>query len=283
MQAAIQYLIEAERLYTLFDTNEAPTGHAALALSQCHWITGQFKEALHWAEAAIERSGTNVIVSAIGRLRQVHVWTDLGQHARALCQIDELSRRSDLHFGPSINLLCVKAQLLRIEGEPGYSNLLDQALALLPVGNRPDLLHRILLLQALAELPLQALAITERVIEEARAMGHQGTVMAAWARRAGCLWRHDPALALAAAQRALEMAKTRDSSHLYRPELWLNAALAMRACGLEEQAQQQLVLARDWIMNCVSSGQVPGSFVDSFLYRNPINREVLSLAGKPLV
>jgi hypothetical protein len=108
-------------------------------------------------------------------------------------------------------------------------------------------------------------------------MGHQGTVMAAWARRAGCLWRHDPALALAAAQRALEMAQTLDSWNMYRPELWLNAALAMRASGLEEQAQEQLVLARDWIMNCVHSGQVPEPFVDSFLHRNAINREVLSL------
>jgi hypothetical protein len=141
------------------------------------------------------------------------------------------------------------------------------------------MLHRILLLRVLAVPPLQALAITEQVIEEARAMGHQGTVMAAWARRAGCLWRHDPALALAAAQRALEMGKTLDSTNLYRPELWLNAALAMRASGLEDQAQAQLVLARDWIMNCVHSGQVPESFVDSFLHRNPINREVLSLVG----
>jgi len=277
VQAAKQYLIEAEQFNTLFDTEEAPTGVTALSLSDCNRTMGQFKEALHWAEVAIECGGTNVMVTLVGRFKQVLVWTELGQHARALRQLDELRKRSDWDFSLSINMLCIRAQLQRVLGEPGYTSLLDQALALLTEGTRPDLLHRILLLRALSEPPLQALAITEQVIEEARSMGHQGTVMAAWARRAGCLWRHDPALALAAAQRALEMPQTLGSWNLYRPELWLNAALAMRACGLEEQAQEQLVLARDWIMNCVNSGQVPESFVDSFLHRNPINREVLSL------
>jgi hypothetical protein len=100
--------------------------------------------------------------------------------------------------------------------------------------------------------------------------------MAAYARRAGCLWRHDPALALEAAQRALELAASFDSRDLYRPELYLNAAHAMRAAGLEDEARQQLALARAWIMNCVTSGQVPEPFVDSFLHRNPINRDILS-------
>jgi hypothetical protein len=67
------------------------------------------------------------------------------------------------------------------------------------------------------------------------------------------------------------------SCNLYRPEFWLNASLAMRACGLEDQATQQLAKTREWFMDCVSSGQVPEPFVDSFLHRNPINREVLSL------
>jgi hypothetical protein len=40
-----------------------------------------------------------------------------------------------------------------------------------------------------------------------------------------------------------------------------------------------LVLARDWIMHCVNTGQVPEPFVESFLQRNPINREVLALLG----
>jgi tetratricopeptide (TPR) repeat protein len=277
IHAAMTYLIETEQIFTLFESDEASTGYTALTLSRCHRIKGQFKEALHWAEVAIERAGTNAVVKVLGQIKQVLAWMDLGQYARALHQLDELAKLPDLVSTLSINPLCARARLQRVQGEPGYISLLDQAQALLPEGNRPDLLHRILLLRVLAVPPLQALAITEQVIEEARTMGHQGTVMAAWARRAGCLWRHDPALALAAAQRALEMAKTVDSWNLYRPELWLNAAHAMRASGQEKQAHEQLVLARDWIMNCVSSGQVPESFVDSFLHRNPINREILSL------
>jgi DNA-binding SARP family transcriptional activator len=277
IHAAMKLLIEAEQTFTLFETEEESTGFSALNMSECYRITGQFKEAMHWADLALERAGANGMVAVTGRLKQVMTWMELGQYARALRQLDELAKLPELHFSTFISMLCIRARLQRAQGEPGYASLLEQAQTLVPEGDRPDLLHRILLLRALSEPPLQALAITERVIEEARKMGHQGTVMAAWARRAGCLWRHDPALALAAAQRALEMPQTLGSWNLYRPELWLNAALAMRACGLEDQAQAQLVLARDWIMNCVSSGQVPEPFVDSFLHRNPINREVLSL------
>jgi hypothetical protein len=206
----------------------------------------------------------------------VEIWVDLGQHARAKKRLDDISEIPDLSFGPQVTSLCVRAQVQRMQGQ-AFSASLDQALALLPDGNRPDLRHRILLMRALLEPPLQALALTERVIEEARSIGHQGTVMAAWARRAGCLWQHDPALALEAAQQALGMAQTLDSLNLYRPELWLNAALAMRASGLEDQTRQQLAKARDWIMNCVSSGMVPEPFVESFLHRNLVNRDVLSL------
>jgi DNA-binding SARP family transcriptional activator len=279
VHAAMVHLTEAEQILTLFESDEPPTGFAALGLSECHRITGQFKEALHWADVAIERAGANVGVTLAARLKNVLVWVDLGQYARALRELDEVTKLVDSDFSLSISILCIRARLQRVQGEPGYNSLLEQALALVPEGGFPEVMHRVLLLRASSELPLQALAMTEQVIEEARDMGHQGTVMTAWARRAGCLWRHDPALALAAAQRALEMGKTLDSLNLYRPELWLNAALAMRASGLEDQAQEQLVLARDWIMNCVHCGQVPESFVDSFLHRNPINREVLSLVG----
>jgi tetratricopeptide (TPR) repeat protein len=273
---ALTYLHEGEQLSSMYEHQETKAGPSALTLSVCTRVLGQFNEALTWADQAHQRGAGSPVMLATAGLRCVEIWIDLGQYARANKRLEEIFGVLDLPFGPRVTSLCIRAQAQRMQGQT-FAASLQQALALLPEGNRPDLLHRILLLQALTEPPLQALAITERVIEEARAIGHQGTVMAAWARRAGCLWRHDPALALAAAQRALEMAKTLDSWNLYRPELWLNAALAMRASGLEDQAQEQLVLARDWIMNCVHSGQVPEHYVDSFLHRNPINREVLSL------
>jgi DNA-binding SARP family transcriptional activator len=276
--AALTHLNEAEQLFALFDSDEAPPGFTSLSLSTCYRVMGRFKEALHWAQVSATRAADNTIVAMVSHMKDVDVWMDLGQHARALHQLNESSKVPGLPFSIQISMLCGQFQLQRMQNQIGQVGLMDQALAWLPPGERPDLLHRILLLRALVEPPMQVLALTERVIEEARAIGHQGTVMAAWTRRAACLWRHDPTLALAAAQRALELAETVDSWTLYRPEVWLNAALAMRASGLEEQANQQLAKAREWIMNCVSSAQVPEPFVDSFLHRNPINREVLSLA-----
>jgi DNA-binding SARP family transcriptional activator len=276
IHSALGYLRESEQLNSQYEHQEAGAASPALTLSVCTRVLGQFKEALNWADQAQQRGLGVPTISATAGLRLVEIWVDLGQHARASKLLDEVLETPDLSFGPQVTSHCVRAQAQRMQGQ-AFGASLERALALLPDGNRPDLRHRILLMRALQEPPLQALALTERVVEEARSIGHQGTVMAAWARRAGCLWQHDPALALEAAQRALEMAQTLDSLNLYRPELWLNASRAMRACGLEDQAKQQLVMAREWIMNCVSSGQVPEPFVDSFLHRNPINREALSL------
>jgi hypothetical protein len=262
----------------MYQDELSPAPASALVLSICNRIQGRFKEAVHWADLGKQRGGDSVVVGANAGLKQVEIWIDLGQHARAGRELDELAGQTDLPFGHEVYAWCVRAHAQRMKGVP-FAVALERALALLPEGNRPDLQHRILLMRALLESPLQVLALTERVIEDARTNGHQGTVMAAWARRAACLWRHDPALALDAAQRALELARSVDSVALYRPELWLNAAHAMRACGMQAQAQQQLVLARDWIMHCVNSGQVPEPFVESFLQRNPINREVLALLG----
>jgi predicted ATPase len=277
IDAALTHLREAEQLSSLYDSDDMADAATASIFSTCTRIKGRFTEALKWADLVAQRGAGSSVLVAYAGIRRVEIWGELGQFARALHQLDAITSQPDLPFAASVCAWCLRAQTQRYQGEI-ISSSLDQALRALPEGTRPDLLHRILLARALLEPPLQALALTERVIEDARAKGMHGTVMAAYARRAGCLWRHDPALALEAARRALELTEAFDSSTLYRPELWLNAAHAMRAAGLEDEARQQLALARAWIMNCVTSGQVPEPFVDSFLHRNPINRDILSQA-----
>jgi DNA-binding SARP family transcriptional activator len=277
INAALNHLREGEQLSSLYSSDHMARASSATCLSICTRIKGQFVEALQWADLVAQRGSSSSVLVAYADIRRVEIWTELGQFARALHQLEALAKRPDLPFAASVSILCLRAHTHRYQGVT-FASSLEQALRALPEGARPDLLHRILLARALLEPPLQALALTERVVEDALAKGMQGTVMAAYARRAGCLWRHDPALALDAARRALELAELFDSSALYRPELWLNAARAMRAAGLEAEARQQLALARAWIMNCVTSGQVPEPFVDSFLHRNPINRDILSEA-----
>jgi hypothetical protein len=238
-------------------------------------------DALGWIDSALARDTASATVTAFARLRRIEVWLDLGQAARVAPELDAITALPELPFYVLAHALWLRARLLHLQpGSPdAVLAVLAQALALLPAGARPDLRHRIELDQAWLAPPLQALALTERVIEEAHTIGHEGTVMAAWARRTGCLWRHDSALALAAAERALELGQRVDSTSMYRPELWLSAARAMQAAGRPDAARRQLVLGRDWIMACVRSGQVAEAFVDSFLHRNPVNRELLALAA----
>jgi DNA-binding SARP family transcriptional activator len=280
VDAALLELQEAERLYTLYDSSEPASPFSAFPLSLCTRLKGRFQDAAGWAETALERSQAigGPGLTAQARLKQIELWIDLGQFARAEHQLEELERTEDLPLSVRVNAWLARARAQRWRGERA-GEALARAQALLPAGARPDLQHRILLEQSYAESPLQAMALTERMLDEARAIGHDGTVMAAWSRRAGALWAHDPALAAAAARRALALADRVDSAAQYRPELWLDAARALGAAGAAAEAQAALERARDWVRACVRSGQVAEPFVDSFLHRNPVNRDLLALAG----
>ena len=88
------------------------------------------------------------------------------------------------------------------------------------------------------------------------------------------------AQAAAAAERALELAAHTDSYGVYKPELWWHAALALQAVGKEERAATCVHQAATWIHARVHQGDVPPEFIDSFMHRNPINRELLAWAGR---
>jgi DNA-binding SARP family transcriptional activator len=276
ISAALLHLQESEQIFTMYEGEETQPPFSALSLSICARTQGLFADALRWAETGLARGASSPVVLAMAQLKQVEVWLDLGQYARGTKVLDGIVKDQSQPFFVRVSALCSQALAQRLQGRPSAA-LLEEALTALPTGVRPDLRHRLLLEKAFTLAPLQALALTETVMEEARNIGHEGTVMAAWARRSTCLWKFDPTLALAAAKRALELAQTHDSPALYRPELWLSAARAMQESGQDSEASHMLALAHDWIKNCISTQQVPPEFADSFLHRNPVNRDVLSL------
>jgi DNA-binding SARP family transcriptional activator len=280
--AALQHLQEAEQLGTMFEGEEAPSPQSAFTLAFCTHLCGRYKDALAWADEGLRRAQAmgSAALEVVAWYGQARIWIDLGQYARALSLLDAVERATDMppSFQTTARLLRARAQ--RWRGEP-FGDILATALAELPAGSRPDLRHAVMLERTYCEPPLQALVLTDRVVEEASAIGHQGTVMAALVRRAVCLGPHDTGLAVDAARRALVMAATLCSAASYHPELWLHAAQVMQAAGLHEEAAAQLACARAWIKHCLDSGQVPEPFVESFLYRNPVNREVLA-AHPPL-
>jgi hypothetical protein len=96
------------------------------------------------------------------------------------------------------------------------------------------------------------------------------------AARAG---RHD--LAAQHAREALQRLRETGPTTLYRGDVWLAAAQALEVTAPDERAQV-LRTAAQWIQD-TAQYRVPEEFRDSFMYRNPVNRELLALAKRLII
>ena len=62
-------------------------------------------------------------------------------------------------------------------------------------------------------------------------------------------------------------------------ELWLHCGRALAAAGDAAHAGEVLARGRAWL-HATAREHVPEPFRDSFLHRNPVNRELLALAAR---
>jgi hypothetical protein len=114
----------------------------------------------------------------------------------------------------------------------------------------------------------------------AERIGHRGTVLAAHIRAAAIAVDLDPQRARREALAALELAaQGRHNTVLLPAELWLHAARALQAAGDAAAAQRVLQEGLGWLHHTAHE-QVPESFRESFLHRNPVNRALLALASR---
>jgi hypothetical protein len=135
------------------------------------------------------------------------------------------------------------------------------------------------LMQSLAMPPDEALILARRMRAEAMARQMPNLVLEAETRCALAAAR--AGLTLEAAGYAREaLARLRDTlpTNLYRGEVWLAAAQAFSDHAPDEQAAV-LRDARLWIES-TASHRVPEPYRDSFLHRNPANREILAWASR---
>jgi hypothetical protein len=65
---------------------------------------------------------------------------------------------------------------------------------------------------------------------------------------------------------------------MYRAETWLVASRALAAASACDEAQRALHRGSDWVRQHALP-HVPAAFIDSFLHRNAVNRELLAAAG----
>jgi tetratricopeptide (TPR) repeat protein len=279
-EPARNFALESLSAHAREETMPAERVPPTLTLARSEQILGHWQRALELMQAlepdAIARSPK---YDWSYRLRHCESWIDLGQFARALGDLADLGSDPGVHFRFSVTAQCELARARRWAGQP-VGDCLERASTLWPPGSNADLRLRIELEALLVGPAEQVLARTEPILSEARALGQDGFVMAAWWVRAARLREVAPAQAAAAAERALELAMHTDSYGVYKPELWWHAALALQAAGHVERAATYVHQAATWIHDRVQQGDVPPEFTDSFLYRNPINSELLAWAGR---
>jgi hypothetical protein len=204
----------------------------------------------------------------------------LGQFARArrMADSDVPERLRDAR-GRRLTLL---ARLEHAAGNSGR-RYLDEVLKLhagLPVGLAPTaLLARLELSRELP--PAAALATCTEVEREAMRGEWLGYAAAARVRQADCLAADDPRAAADVMGRVLDDLPRISPVDSYLPEAWWVAHRAFAAAGDTPSARAALRTARDWVMR-TALPTVPGAYRDSFLNRNPVNRAILTTAGRVL-
>lgn len=240
---------------------------------------GRYGEALGLLEEALvayESGGGSHSDKALTEQRLVVMFQQLGQPARAAPLLAH--QRPGVPLGVAMIRLAHRAELEQQMGRDGLA-LMREALQIIP--NTDDIYHRITSLFATRLVPAdEGEAMAASLAAWATARERCGVALAGHVRAAAC------ALALGAPRRAwphvesaLHLATHFVPDSFYLPEMWLVAAQVTVALGLDDDARRMLAEAMAWVTN-VHDKNVPAAFRDSFLHRNPVNRDLLALASR---
>lgn len=280
-RAALAAIAEARRLGAGFDSIAGSTFAINMYETAALTALRHFGAALAASERALEDLRHHAIGAASVHVHRACLWVQLGQFARAQREcnaIDALAgapawlrARADQMLGR-----CAWSQGRRAEAARHWGSAAAHA----PRTERAPLAAMIALDGALVEPAEQALADIQGVLRRAEVLGHHGSVLVARIRLAQVgLEAGDTALALRNVSEALQTSADVEPNDLYRGELWLVAAQLFRALG---QARETARILREATQNIrgIADEQVPPEFRESFLSRNPINRELLRLATR---
>lgn len=281
--AAEDSLQQGQQLLAAYDDFGAGSGLLQMlrALALAH--LGRYGQALTQAELGLDSAQRYQPGHlSFAHLRLALVWSHLGQWARVTQQLALVSVGDDTPAsvrvqharltwyaaraagrGVAVAREALAAELRRIDGE-----------------DRPDLRLPMMLELADATVPETALSQIAQVAREAQRMNHTSTVLAAHIRAAEVAAAHDSAAARREADAALALASQgRHTTVLLPSELWLHAGRAYSAAGDSDSACAVLTQGRDWVLR-TARDEVPESFRDSFMQRNPVNRDLLALAKR---
>ncbi len=245
--------------------NEAEIGHLGPAQAELDQLLPHF-----------EAMGAPFWVHAV-RATQARLWQHLGQHARALqaLQIDAAGVPAWMQAGQ----LWMRLEIEQWLGLPLAPQPAQQALALLDgdAHRRTANAVRGLRFAPSDAVLLQADALAARA-QQLELFGALAALHMHRARAALALQQHDQAAAAATELVGL-LHEGYVPDFCYTPEAWWVASQALAAAGHDAAAQAALAAGRHWVQ-AVALPSVPAPFIDSFLHRNPVNRELLTAAAQ---
>jgi len=243
--------------------DESETGHYASALSTLERVLTEF-----------QNRGTAFWVQAC-RMVLARLWLDLGQFARAVPLLRDEDDDVPAWLRGDRRLL--QSDLARALQQPAPNGAVDDALALAIADPQRGPGMQVRALRALP--PAQVLAQADALAKALAAKERFGALLALHvhvARAALAAGRID-----AAAKAARSALGLFDEGYapesMYRPEAHLVAWKALTQAGAHREAAAALSAGTDWIRGCALP-QVPAPFLDSFLHRNAVNRELLAAA-----
>jgi tetratricopeptide (TPR) repeat protein len=240
---------------------------------------GRYADALALLEQALagfEAGGGSHSDKALAEQRLVVLYQHLGQSARALHLL--ANERPGVPRGVAMIRLAHRAE---VEAQMGRDGLALMREALLIIPSADDIYHRITTLFATRLVPAEeGEAMAANLALWATTRERYGVALAGHVRAAAsALARGAHARALPHVEAALHLAKQYVPDSFYLPEMWLVAAKAFGAVGRPADARRAAADGQAWVGR-VHDGHVPPEFRQSFLQRNPINRELLLLAAQ---
>ena len=219
-----------------------------------------------------EAMGAPFWVHAV-RATQARLWQHLGQHARALQSLQLAD--TGLPAWMQAGRLWLRLEVEQWLGLPLAAQQAQQALALLDAdtNRRTGNAVRGLRFAAPADVLDQATALSDAAIRQELF----GTLAALQMHRArAALDLQQPGQAAVAATELVRLLREGYvPDFVYTPEAWLVAGQALHAAGDGPASQAALAAGRHWVQ-AQALPQVPAPFIDSFLHRNPVNRELLT-------
>ncbi len=285
LQGAERSLQRGQQIVTMYDGFGAHMGllQVLRALSLCH--LGRYGDALAQAEQAVQsmrQYQPGHVDHAL--LRLAGCWWHLGQWSR----LKQLLGAVTLDERATVSVRALHARLSDEAARAGATDpaavaaarrvLRAELLAIGPV-DRPDLRLPLQIELAADDAAEPALRQLDLLRTEAERIGHLGTALAARIRAAGVAAGVDPGRARLEALAALALADEHQTTALLPAELWLQCGRALAAAGDVAHAGEVLTRGRDWLRTTAAE-QVPEPFRDSFLHRNPLNRELLALVSR---